>query len=115
MDMLLRPPVRGTRRLDFGQKRIGMTTGASATDPARRDDLPLTVILPANNEAGWLRPCLEAVLAQDAPACRLEQAANTALGKALDGARRRFRKELERVTVAALRDEAGPPDFRLPS
>lgn len=45
-----------------------MTTGASATDPARRDDLPLTVILPANNEAGWLRPCLEAVLAQDAPA-----------------------------------------------
>ena len=53
--------------------------------------------------------------AQDAPACRLEQAANTALGKALDGARRRFRKELERVTVADLRDEAGPPDFRLPS
>ena len=45
-----------------------MTTGASATDPARRDGLPLTVILPANNEAGWLRPCLEAVLAQDAPA-----------------------------------------------
>lgn len=29
---------------------------------------PLTIIIPANNEADWLRPCLEAVLAQKAEA-----------------------------------------------
>lgn len=52
--------------------------------------------------------------ADDAPDCRLEHAANTALGRALDRARRTFRQELERVTVADLRDETGPRPFNMP-
>ncbi len=37
-----------------------------------RDDQPLTVIIPANNEAAWIGRCLAALLAQDAAAGQVE-------------------------------------------
>ncbi|MEC7762444.1 MAG: Rrf2 family transcriptional regulator [Pseudomonadota bacterium] len=51
----------------------------------------------------------------DAPGCRLENAANDALAGALDAARARFREELERVSVADLRNQTGPGPFRMPT
>jgi Rrf2 family protein len=51
---------------------------------------------------------------EDAPGCRLEKAANAALGGALEAARERFRAELAQVSVADLRDTAGPSPFRMP-
>lgn len=36
------------------------------------ESFDLTVIIPANNEAAWISPCLEALLAQDAQAGRVE-------------------------------------------
>lgn len=41
-------------------------SGSTTAEPQEKSFL--TIILPANNEAAWLRPCLEAVLAQDAGA-----------------------------------------------